>query len=150
MLFRSDLQGAWLLARFGLSGEALRYLRSLPAYALETDELVEATRLLKSQGARWQAKAMARRASERSLAILHDTQLGDLAFPQRFDAMVFASAKRFDIPAALIFAVIREESGFRPKAKSARRARGLMQMLPETGKRMAKRAGVREIGRAHV
>ena len=43
---------------------------------------------------------------------------------------------------ALILGVIRQESAFREEARSAANARGLMQLLPTTGRRLARKAGV--------
>jgi len=54
---------------------------------------------------------------------------------QEFDEHVLAAAKLHDVEPALIHAVISAESGYNPKAKSGKGARGLMQLIPETGAR---------------
>ncbi len=48
----------------------------------------------------------------------------------------------FSIDRALLFALMREESGFEPGVESDAGARGLMQLMPETARSMAKRTGV--------
>ncbi len=50
------------------------------------------------------------------------------------------SAERHGVDARLILGVIRVESNFDPKARSKSGARGLMQLLPETGRRFGARA----------
>jgi soluble lytic murein transglycosylase-like protein len=54
---------------------------------------------------------------------------------QEFDEHVLAAARQHDVEAALIHAVISAESGYNPKARSGKGARGLMQLIPETGAR---------------
>ncbi|MCC7259757.1 MAG: lytic transglycosylase domain-containing protein [Alphaproteobacteria bacterium] len=47
----------------------------------------------------------------------------------------------YSIEPALLFAIIRKESGFNPNAKSHRGARGLMQIMPGTARHIAERIG---------
>jgi len=63
------------------------------------------------------------------------------AYPQAFAADVDGAAQRHGVPPELLFAVMREESGFRPRALSVVGARGLVQIMPETGRRLALRLG---------
>jgi len=58
-----------------------------------------------------------------------------------FGDLIHAAAKRYNVDADLITSVITAESNFDPKAISRRNARGLMQLLPTT----AKRLGVKNI-----
>ena len=55
------------------------------------------------------------------------------------------AAARYAVPERLIWAVIRAESGFEPRAVSRRGARGLMQLMPET----AAILGVRDVFDPH-
>lgn len=52
--------------------------------------------------------------------------------PTRFDAMIEEAARRYDLPADLIKAVIQVESNFNPMAVSAAGAKGLMQLMDAT------------------
>lgn len=57
-----------------------------------------------------------------------------LSYP--YQGIVKTVAERYEVDEDLIKAVIQQESGFSPKAVSPKDARGLMQVLPETGKRL--------------
>lgn len=50
--------------------------------------------------------------------------------------LILDAARKFDVPPALIDAVIRTESGYRPEAVSRVGARGLMQLMPATAREM--------------
>ena len=68
----------------------------------------------------------------------YETLRGPL-FSSKFDKLIVAAAKKFDVDAALISAVIKAESDFNPREVSNKGARGLMQLMPAT----AARFGVR-------
>ncbi len=57
---------------------------------------------------------------------------GTLARARRFQELVNAEAKRYGLPATLLFAIIQTESDFRPTLVSSQSAMGLMQLLPST------------------
>lgn len=65
----------------------------------------------------------------------------DLSRFTRYDEHIRAAATLYQIPEALIRAVIKVESDYDPRAVSYAGARGLMQLMPET----AERLGVRDI-----
>ena len=56
--------------------------------------------------------------------------------PTRYDGIIREAATLYQIPEALIRAVIRVESGFNPRALSHANAHGLMQLIPATAERM--------------
>ncbi len=60
-------------------------------------------------------------------------------FPFRHRALIQDIASEFEVDPALVAAVIRRESGFRADATSPQGARGLMQVMPQTGKWVATR-----------
>lgn len=51
-----------------------------------------------------------------------------------YHQMVLNASNQHGVPASLIHAVIQKESGYNPAATSKRRARGLMQITPATGR----------------
>ena len=61
-------------------------------------------------------------------------------FRSKYDSLIVDAAKKFDVDAALISAVIKAESDFNPREISNKGARGLMQLMPST----ADRFGVRD------
>jgi peptidoglycan lytic transglycosylase len=62
-------------------------------------------------------------------------------YPLRYDAIVRGHAQNYDLDAALLAAVIDQESKFRADAKSSAGAIGLMQLQPATAKGIAVRTG---------
>ena len=64
-----------------------------------------------------------------------------LRYPLRYEAIVNAHARNYDLPPALLAAVIYTESKFDASARSDAGAMGLMQLLPETAKGIAVRTG---------
>ena len=54
--------------------------------------------------------------------------------PARFRDLVTATATKHDVPLSLVHALIQVESGYRSLAVSPKGARGLMQVLPSTGR----------------
>jgi ABC-type amino acid transport substrate-binding protein len=67
----------------------------------------------------------------------------DPARAQRFDALIASNARITGLDAALVKALIAVESGFDPRAVSDKGAIGLMQVLPDTGKRALPAGSVR-------
>ena len=62
-----------------------------------------------------------------------------LLYPRPFDNEVHAAAKLANLPPELIYGVLRQESLYRHDAVSSAGARGLLQLLPETARRTARR-----------
>jgi hypothetical protein len=58
-------------------------------------------------------------------------------FNTPYDRMITAEAKRFGVDASLVSALIRAESNYEPRAVSRKGARGLMQLMPATARRLS-------------
>jgi soluble lytic murein transglycosylase-like protein len=56
-------------------------------------------------------------------------------FNTRFDPIIIEAARKFDVDAALVSAVIKAESSYNPRIVSHKGAQGLMQLMPGTAKR---------------
>jgi soluble lytic murein transglycosylase len=65
-----------------------------------------------------------------------------LAYPQGYWASIVTNARKYGLDPFFVAAIIREESQFRPDALSPAGARGVMQVMPETGEWIARNAGI--------
>lgn len=66
-----------------------------------------------------------------------------MVFPQPFNETVNEAAKRFNVKAELIYAIMRQESSFNPNARSPADAFGLMQLVPRMAKSAAENLDVK-------
>jgi soluble lytic murein transglycosylase-like protein len=66
---------------------------------------------------------------------------GDVTIEGVYLDEIREAARRYGVPQALVFSIIRFESDFNPYAISAKGARGLMQLMPDT----ARILGVRDV-----
>jgi soluble lytic murein transglycosylase len=71
--------------------------------------------------------------------------LQELLYPRPFLAQVQASAAAHAADPLLVYAVMREESRFNPRARSAAAARGLMQLVLDTARAVARGLGRPEV-----
>jgi soluble lytic murein transglycosylase len=62
----------------------------------------------------------------------------EAAYPKAFEDVVKKGASDRGLPASLVWGVMREESGFVADAKSPSGALGLMQLMPQTAKELAR------------
>jgi hypothetical protein len=60
-------------------------------------------------------------------------------FGTAYDALIEREAQRYDIDASLVSALIRAESNYEARAVSRKGARGLMQLMPATARRLSVR-----------
>jgi soluble lytic murein transglycosylase len=77
----------------------------------------------------------------KSIYLSSDNELNNqlsLRFPLAYHDTVSNFAKHYQIPQELVYAIIRQESGFRDDANSGVGAQGLMQLMPSTAKIISK------------
>ena len=105
---------------------------------LEGEDLAAAAELATRHG--WYFEAIRGAARAGALDRL------DLRFPIAWEDEAATAARDHGIDPAWVLATIRMESAFRPRARSSAGALGLMQIMPATGRRIARAAGVRHRG----
>lgn len=67
-----------------------------------------------------------------------------IAYPTPFGRWVTESASKRDLDPALVWAIMREESGFEPTVESWANARGLLQLMEPTARAVADDAGLED------
>jgi soluble lytic murein transglycosylase len=131
------------LLRLGLTTRGSRELRRLvddPQVPADVHLVVAA--LLRRMGIYTDARAVAAGAPSswrRRFPAGPDLAHWALAYPDAFRDFVEAAAAESGVPRALIWAVMREESGFNSKVESWANAVGLMQLIRPTARAMGKR-----------
>ena len=65
----------------------------------------------------------------------------DCVYPRPYRGAVPDAARDAEVPEALLYAIMRQESAFKQDAASGAGARGLMQLLPDTAARLAQDSG---------
>lgn len=63
-------------------------------------------------------------------------------YPFKYSDYIYEYSKEYNLDPYLVAAVIKTESNFRPNAKSAKDAYGLMQITPETAKWLAEKMNI--------
>lgn len=67
----------------------------------------------------------------------------EIYYPRAFEREVVDNARLAGLEPTLVWAIIRQESAFDPLARSRSGARGLMQLMPPTGREQAGKLGMR-------
>ena len=73
-----------------------------------------------------------------------------LLYPQTFAKEIHAAAKAANLPQAWVYGLIRQESRFVRTAKSSVGAKGLMQIMPKTGRWVAKKIALDNYNDNHL
>ena len=128
---------AALLARLGLIAESRWELDRLARTSDSSPErLLSLANAFRGQGMASQAIHMARRALARGAP--PDARTYRLIYPVVHEDALFAEAAEHKLDPILMAALIRQESNFNPAATSPAGARGLAQVMPELGERLAR------------
>ncbi|OAT81069.1 lytic transglycosylase [Desulfotomaculum copahuensis] len=76
------------------------------------------------------------------LVALNINRIGRLFYPFPYRQTVIEESRANKLDPFLVAAVIKTESNFNPRATSPRGARGIMQLMPETGRWAAEKTGL--------
>ncbi|MCP4004990.1 MAG: transglycosylase SLT domain-containing protein [bacterium] len=112
---------------------------------LTREERISAARLMHGMGNHSDAVRMIINGFGGTLAQGIDPEWRDawqMAWPRPFADPVRSAIAEFDFDTWLVYAIMREESTYRPRVSSSAGALGLMQIIPPTGIRIASRLGV--------
>ncbi|MEO7986579.1 MAG: transglycosylase SLT domain-containing protein [Gemmatimonadales bacterium] len=127
---------AALLARLGLAAESKwEYDRLARTQDTSSERLLALANAFRAQGFPSQAISLARRALAHGAR--PDARTYRLLYPVGLAEALGAESAEHGLDPSLVAALIRQESMFNPAATSAVGARGLMQVMPDLGARLA-------------
>ena len=113
--------------------------QTLEASRLLNDFISELPKEEKSAFVFWLAKSL--QWHDKSVYLSNNEELSNqliLRFPVIYHSAIQGYAKNYQVPEEFIYAIIRQESGFRIDVVSSAGARGLMQLMPYTALVVAK------------
>jgi soluble lytic murein transglycosylase len=141
---RSSVRAEWLIEG-GFPAQASDELESwLRGSRLNRDDRVTAANQLHRVGNHFRAVRLVVDGFGGALEQGIDpewSEVWQLAWPRPYADLVQSASREFDFEQALVYAVMREESTYRPAVESPVGARGLMQIIPPTGDRIAQALG---------
>ena len=85
------------------------------------------------------------RANERSQAVRAAIERNEAAYPAPFRFQVLSESKKRAVDPRLVLAIMKQESQFKPNAKSPSAARGLLQLTIDAAQKYGPRAGFRQV-----
>ncbi len=131
------------LEKLGMDSEARAELEALgDAADSSTARLLTTAYLMREHGLVARAVQLGWRAIRASPSA--DARAYRLVYPIVHREAIILESRRRNLDPALVAAIIRQESGFNPRATSSAGARGLMQMMPSVGRAVARSVDVPE------
>jgi soluble lytic murein transglycosylase len=144
-LTSSGLARVRILIAAGLHDEGASETGRLVRLAGGLEDRLELSRLLSTAGDYHTAQRLVVEAYELELArgpIAGREEVWKLAWPYAYAELVSSATQSpGSVHPELVYSIMREESGYRPKIMSPVGARGLLQIMRETGARLAARVG---------
>lgn len=130
------LRRAELLQELGMETEAeLEYDWLAHAAGPSVDSVLATAHAFRDRDLASRAIRLATRAL--STGANRDQNVYRVLYPLAYERVLTSEAERHRLDWALVAALIRQESGFEPTATSRAGARGLMQIMPSVGRRLA-------------
>jgi soluble lytic murein transglycosylase len=145
MISETELERIAMLVEAGLHDAARDELAPLTERAVSRDDRVNVGRLLVASGDYHHAQRLVVDAYGTPMA--RGVRSGDealfwLSWPPAYRDLVLGTLPESGrVEPALVWSIMREESSFRPAVMSSAGAMGLLQLMPETAERTAKRTG---------
>lgn len=131
------------LEKLGMDSEARAELETLADAADSSGSRLLATAyLMREHGLVARAVQLGWRAIRTSPSA--DARAYRLVYPIVHREAIIIESRRRNLDPALVAAIIRQESGFNPRATSSAGARGLMQIMPRVGRAVARSVNVPE------
>jgi soluble lytic murein transglycosylase len=138
------LERARILVEADLAEDAVRELLSVRRRARTQADRVLLANLLQDAGDPHEAQRLILGVHLLDLARgprPGDAELWWAAYPNAYAEYIDVAVAQREVDASVVYAVMREESGYRPKVLSVSGAIGLAQIMPETGRRLALQLG---------
>jgi soluble lytic murein transglycosylase len=128
------------LDRAGNSQDAVRFYSMIPDNPNSYYGRLATRRLAESNDANARRGAAERMDTAHAKAIDNDTE-----YPTPYRFQVVSEAKKQGLDPRLILAIMKQESRFKPNARSPSAARGLLQLTIDAAQKYANRAGVKNL-----
>ncbi len=142
LLTPSELERPRILLEAGLVAETRQELDRLFGRARGLEDRLALAELYADAGDFHRPQRLVVDAYQEALARAPAAASLDLwwhAWPAPFlDEVRESTARRARVDPALVYAIMREESGYRPQVLSVTGARGLLQLMPETAEKLAR------------
>lgn len=129
---------AYSLERAAQTGQAVTGYAAIPDRLNSYYGALSTARLAALNAAMPERRARATRVSR-------EVNSAAANYPAPYRDIILRSARGRNVDPRLVLAIMRQESGFRPRAKSPAGARGLMQFTIDTANRYAPRVGLNNI-----
>lgn len=131
---------AHALERAGRTQDAVRFFAMIPDNADSYYGGLATNRLAAINDANAR-----QRAEERSSAVRNSIERNAAAYPAPFRFQVLNESKKRALDPRLVLAIMKQESQFKPNAKSPSAARGLLQLTIDAAQKYAPRAGLKQV-----